>query len=164
MILGGWKDDGKGRAPSLLAFHTDLPFMVFNDAIADGEPQAYPLHFLLGCKEGFEDLIPYLLGDPNPDVFNMDEVMHALGTRLHPIEGISASSDRVGWSLVPYLSAQERTTEKLSTLVCDCTWPAKWTKADDIPVRTSFKTSYPKALQEDVIAKWKAYGFPEETP
>lgn len=93
------------------------------------------------------------------DVFNLAEVAHALGTRLHPVRGIIADPDRTGWTLVPYLDPAERKEERLASGVFDCTWPAHWTKESDIPVRMSFKTSYSEEMQKRVIKQWKQYGF-----
>ena len=93
------------------------------------------------------------------DVFNMDEVMHAFGTRLHPVRGVSANPDCLGWTLTPYLSPEERANGKVATGVYDCTWPAGWSKESDIPVRTSFRTSFPDVLQQKVIDNWREYGF-----
>ncbi len=93
------------------------------------------------------------------DVFNLAEVAHALGTRLHPIRGVSSDPNRTGWTLVPYLSPEERSSERLASGVYDCTWPADWTNESDIPVRMSFKTSYPADMQNKVVKQWKEYGF-----
>ncbi len=93
------------------------------------------------------------------DVFNLAEVAHAVGTRLHPIRGITTDPARTGWTLVPYLSPEERSSERLATGVFDCTWPAHWTRESDIPVRMSFKTSYPEDVQELVVKQWKECGF-----
>ncbi len=93
------------------------------------------------------------------DIFNLSEVMHALGTRLHPIHGIASEPDRQGWTLVPYITPEERRNEKLATGIFDCTWPADWSRESDIPVKMSFKTSYPPEMQERVIQQWKEYGF-----
>ncbi len=93
------------------------------------------------------------------DVFNTAEVAHALGTRMHPIRGISACPDRTGWTLVPYLSPDERSHGRVASGVYDCTWPASWSKESDIPVRMSFKTSYPPDMQKKVVKDWKEYGF-----
>ena len=93
------------------------------------------------------------------DVFDMNEVLHALGTRLHPVNGVSANPDCEGWTLTPYLTPEERRQGKVSTGVYDCTWPASWSKESDIPVRLSFKDSFPAALQQKVIANWADYGF-----
>ena len=93
------------------------------------------------------------------DVFDLAEVAHALGTRLHPIRGITTNPERTGWTLVPYLSPEERKAEKLASGVFDCTWPAHWTRESDIPVRLSFKASYPEEMQQRVLKQWKEYGF-----
>ncbi len=93
------------------------------------------------------------------DVFDMNEVLHALGTRLHPVNGVSANPDCEGWTLTPYLTPEERLQGKVSTGVYDCTWPSTWSKESDVPVRLSFKDSYPEAMQKKVIANWADYGF-----
>ncbi len=93
------------------------------------------------------------------DVFEMNDVLHALGTRLHPVNGVSANPDCEGWTLTPYLTPEERLQGKVSTGVYDCTWPSTWSKESDIPVRLSFKDSFPDLLQKKVISNWKDYGF-----
>ncbi len=93
------------------------------------------------------------------DVFDMDEVMHAFGTRLHPLRGVSANPDCEGWTLTPYLSPEERNLNKVATGVYDCTWPSTWSKESDIPVRMSFKESFPDAVRKKVVSKWREYGF-----
>ncbi|MDP2645473.1 MAG: UbiD family decarboxylase [Desulfobacterales bacterium] len=100
-----------------------------------------------------------IIVDDDIDVFNMNEVMHAFGTRLHPVRGVSANPDCEGWTLTPYLSPEERNQSKVATGVYDCTWPADWSRQSDIPVRMSFKASFPEQLQQKVLAEWKQYGF-----
>ena len=100
-----------------------------------------------------------MLVDEDVDVFNLNEVMHAFATRLHPVRGVSSNPDRMGWTLVPYLSPREREEGKVATGLYDCTWPAGWSKESDIPVRTSFRTSFPDVLQQKVIDNWREYGF-----
>ncbi len=89
------------------------------------------------------------------DVFNLAEVAHALGTRLHPVHGITADPDQRGMTLSPYMTPEERKAGILSTGVFDCTWPAAWSRENDIPVRLSFKTSYPEAMQERARTRWQ---------
>lgn len=93
------------------------------------------------------------------DVFDLSEVAHALGDRLHPIRGVTTNPNSTGWTLVPYLSREERESDHVASAVWDCTWPANWSKESDIPVRMSFKTSYPEEMQERVKKQWKEYGF-----
>lgn len=92
------------------------------------------------------------------DVFNLNEIMHAFSTRLHPVRGVSSNPDSVGWTLVPYVSPEEREKGKVATGVYDCTWPSNWTKESEIPLRMSFKTAYPEDIQKKVINSWKRYG------
>lgn len=93
------------------------------------------------------------------DVFDMDDVMHALGARLHPVRGVRCDHNTKGWTLVPYLSTEERNEGRVPTGIYDCTWPEGWTRESEIPIRMSFKTSYPKPIQEKVMALCKEYGF-----
>ncbi|MBI3016197.1 MAG: UbiD family decarboxylase [Candidatus Tectomicrobia bacterium] len=115
---------------------------------------------IAGVIHGRRTSVPkVIIVNDDVDVFNLDEVMHAMGTRLHPIRGVSADPDKQGWTLVPYLSPEERSKGRLATGIYDCTWPAEWTKESDIPVRMSFQNAYPEALQKKIIAEWKQYGF-----
>jgi len=85
----------------------------------------------------------------------MNEVMHALGARLHPVHGLSANPDTAGWTLVPYIYPQEREKGKVGLPASMTARGRGLTKESDIPVRMSFETSYPTALQQKVIAQWK---------
>lgn len=100
-----------------------------------------------------------ILVDEDVDVFNLNEVMHAFATRLHPVRGVSSNPDRIGWTLVPYLSPKEREEGKVATGIYDCTWPASWTKESEIPLRMSFGNAYPKDIRKKVINLCKKYGF-----
>ena len=100
-----------------------------------------------------------MLVDEDVDVFNLNEVMHAFATRLHPVRGVSSNPDRTGWTLVPYLSPREREEGKVATGIYDCTWPASWTKESEIPLRMSFGNAYPEDIRKKAISLCKKYGF-----
>lgn len=100
-----------------------------------------------------------MLVDEDVDVFNFNEVMHAFATRLHPVKGVSSNPDRIGWTLVPYLSPEERQEGKVACGVYDCTWPSSWTKESEIPIRMSLKNAYPEEARKKAVRLCKKYGF-----
>jgi 4-hydroxy-3-polyprenylbenzoate decarboxylase len=94
------------------------------------------------------------------DVFNMDEVLHALASKCHPTRQIKLYDDVVDPSpLNPFLSTEERRWQTGARVVFDCTWPIEWAKKRAVPPRMSFKEAYASELQERVIQNWKNYGF-----
>jgi 4-hydroxy-3-polyprenylbenzoate decarboxylase len=93
------------------------------------------------------------------DISNLTEVVHAFATKCHPSKGTTLVEHPFNCPLTPYLPAEgRRTGAGGSYAVYDCTWPLDW-KPEDIPVKSSFKTIYPKEIQERVLRKWNQYGF-----
>jgi 4-hydroxy-3-polyprenylbenzoate decarboxylase len=64
--------------------------------------------------------------------------------------------------LFPFLTPEEKKSQRCATVVYDCTWPADWPK-DFIPKRASFDSMWPKEIQEKVLRNWKAMGY-RDTP
>lgn len=98
-----------------------------------------------------------IIVDDDVDVFNMDEVWHALVTKCHPLRGIRARESTA--TLTPYLSRKELTEGKGARVIYDCTWPADWDRETDVPQRISFRESYPKETRDKVLENWNNYGF-----
>lgn len=96
--------------------------------------------------------------DDDVDIYNMNEVIHALGTKCHPLRGI-INYPAWGHPLAPYLSLQERATGKGGRVIFDCTWPLEWDKENEVPPKSGFRTIYSKETQEKVLANWRDYGF-----
>ncbi|HLA26807.1 MAG TPA: UbiD family decarboxylase [Syntrophales bacterium] len=94
--------------------------------------------------------------DEDVDVFNLNEVLHALATKCHPIRGIKAYEEHI-LHLVPALSAEERAKGKGAVALFDCTWPTEW-PLEERPPRISFST-YPDDLVAKITKKWTKYGF-----
>lgn len=92
------------------------------------------------------------------DPFDMKEVVHAFSTKCHPLKGM-VTFPSWGNPLGPFLSLEERLWHNGGRVVFDCTWPLEWDKEKEVPVKSSFKTIYPKEIQEHVLANWKQYGF-----
>lgn len=97
--------------------------------------------------------------DEDVDVFNLNEVVHALATKCHPGNGIHKFELPYNIELTPYLGDAEKKINKGTRVLFDCTWPADWSKESDIPPRVSFQEVYPEDVKQKVLDNWKSYGF-----
>lgn len=95
------------------------------------------------------------------DAFNFREVIHAFATKCHPLTGVNISrvEDGKANALTPAYSAEERRAHKGGLVIFDTTWPAEWSRWNQIPVKNSFEIMYPPEVKEKVIKNWKKYGF-----
>ncbi|KXA98787.1 hypothetical protein AKJ41_06320 [candidate division MSBL1 archaeon SCGC-AAA259O05] len=93
------------------------------------------------------------------NVFDLDEVFHALATRCHPERGITAIKTPTS-TLIPYLNRREKEWGYGVKTIFDCTWPREWSKVEK-PVYVSFSNNeiYPEGIQEKVIENWEDYGY-----
>jgi 4-hydroxy-3-polyprenylbenzoate decarboxylase len=96
--------------------------------------------------------------DQSTDIFNKDEVIHALCTKCNPATGIHIMENHVGTPLYPFAPVADRKIGKGSKVLFDCLFPLDW-KTSDIPILVNFANVYPKEIQERVLANWKSYGF-----
>lgn len=96
--------------------------------------------------------------DNETDIYNKDDVIHALSTKCHPIRGIHKFDNAPGTPLNPYASPEERKWSRGAKVLFDCTFPLDWPKSD-LPIKVDFNTVYPKEIQEKVLANWKNYGY-----
>ncbi|MDY6970806.1 MAG: UbiD family decarboxylase [Thermodesulfobacteriota bacterium] len=102
---------------------------------------------------------PYvIICDEDVDPTNLDQVMHALTTKCHPLNGIATISNMPGNPLLPFVTPHERQHVIAHCCLFDCTWPTDWPDKA-IPSRVSFDANYPKEIQEKVISNWGNYGF-----
>lgn len=92
------------------------------------------------------------------DITNVNEVLHALVTRVHPVNGQHISYEP-SHALVPYASLQERLDRIAPKCLYDGTWPNNWHPFVAVPPKSAFKTIYPKEVQETVLKKWEEYGL-----
>jgi 4-hydroxy-3-polyprenylbenzoate decarboxylase len=89
----------------------------------------------------------------------MDEVLHAMTSKCHPVNGIHQVSHNPRFPvLLPFLAAKERLIGDAAGVIFDCTWPKDW-PLESIPVKTSLENLWPKQLQEKAIKNWQMYGF-----
>jgi 4-hydroxy-3-polyprenylbenzoate decarboxylase len=96
--------------------------------------------------------------DDDVDIYNINEVLHALMTKCHPLNGITASKCP-SVPLVPFLSLEDRLWSRGARVTFDCTWPPDWPVEVAIPTRSSFRDIYPKDVQEKVEKNWRKWGF-----
>jgi len=112
---------------------------------------------VFGSPEGRASHI-LIVVDETTDPYNITEIMHAMATKCHPLNNV-ITYPAWGQPLSPYLSLRERTWGIGGRLVIDATWPVDWDPEVEKPVKSSFKTIYPKELQDSVVANWEAYGY-----
>lgn len=104
--------------------------------------------------------IPYVIVvDDDVDVYNLQQVLHAVVTKCHPYRGISRVESATGMAFMPFLSPYERSQRLSAKVVFDCTWPLHWDPVTDVPTKTSFDTAYPKEIRDHVLKNWESYGF-----
>jgi 4-hydroxy-3-polyprenylbenzoate decarboxylase len=100
----------------------------------------------------------FLIVDDDIDIYDPAEVLWALCTRVHPRNGVIVSDEMIG-PLTPYASLQERMERNAPHMTFDATWPLNWHPTIAVPPVSSFKSIYPKEIQEKVNENWEAYGL-----
>jgi phenylphosphate carboxylase alpha subunit len=96
--------------------------------------------------------------DEETDIYNKDEVIHAMTTRCHPIDGIHKFANHLGTPLNPYATPEERKKSKGAKVLFDCLFPRHW-KESDLPIMVSFNKVYPEEIKKKVLDNWTNYGF-----
>lgn len=128
---------------------TETPFINFAKRVA---------HSVWATKPG---LFTYyiVVVDADVDPTNMDEVLHALTTKCHPVDGIHQVPHIPGFPvLLPFLPPKERLLGDAAGVIFDCTWPKDW-PPETIPVKATLENLWPKEIREKVLGKWESYGF-----
>ncbi len=97
--------------------------------------------------------------DEKTDIYNKNEVIHALCTRCHPVNGIHVYENDVGTPLNPFASPEERRLGRGAKVLFDCLFPREW-KPSDTPILVSFNNVYPGDVRKRVLDNWTNYGFP----
>jgi 4-hydroxy-3-polyprenylbenzoate decarboxylase len=133
----------------LAVVSTETPFINFAKRIA---------HAVWATKPG---LFTYyiVVVDADVDPTNMDEVLHAIATKCHPVNGIHQVPHIPGFPvLLPFLPPKERLLGDAAGVIFDCTWPKDWPH-ESIPVKATLENLWPKEIQEKVLGRWEKYGF-----
>lgn len=97
--------------------------------------------------------------DEDVDVFNINEVLHALSAKCSAARGITILKDEYVSALTPHLTAEERRSRKGAKVLFDCTWPVDWSRERDIAPRGFYHDNYSRELREKIETQWKEYGF-----
>lgn len=109
-----------------------------------------------GTKGGVYRPIIFVVGE-DIDVTNMDEVMWALTTRMHPVRDIHVKKRAPSHALFPFVSPEERANQTGAAVCFDATFPFEW--KNNAPRIADFTHSWSKEVQELVLSRWKEYGF-----
>jgi 4-hydroxy-3-polyprenylbenzoate decarboxylase len=137
----------------LAVISTETPFINFAKRVA---------HAVWATKPG---LFTYyiVVVDADVDPTNMDEVVHAIATKCHPVNGIHQVPHIPGFPvLLPFLPPKERLLGDAAGVIFDCTWPKDWPQ-ESIPVKATLENLWPKEIQEKILGKWEKYGFKKAT-
>jgi 3-polyprenyl-4-hydroxybenzoate decarboxylase len=128
---------------------TEVPFVNFARRVA---------HAVWATKPGlFTYFIVIVEADVDPT--NMDQVLHAITTKCHPVNGIHPVPHIPGFPvLLPFLPPKERLIGDAAGVIFDCTWPKDWPQ-ESIPVKASFENLWPADVQDRVLKNWEAYGY-----
>ena len=138
-------------------------------------PEGTGLMVIVGVRKTFDTMITMMANlingsvegmgphfiifvDETVDPYDINKVMHAMATKLHPKTGITTYPG-YGVPLAPFLSLKERTQQIGTVLVLDCTWPVAWDPENEKPTLSSFRGIYSEELQNKVLQKWTKYGF-----
>lgn len=96
--------------------------------------------------------------DEKTDIYSKDEMIHALSTKCHPVNGIHIYSNQPGTPLNPFATPAERKISRGSKVLFDCLFPLDW-PASDLPLKVAFNTNYPAEIQTKVLSNWENYGY-----
>ncbi len=92
---------------------------------------------------------------------NLPEALHAAMSKTHPANGLQIFGLAPGHPLVPFLDLHDKMHARGAAITFDATTPQNWGANTDVPRRSSFRTSFPDAVQTQVLANWeKDYGLP----
>lgn len=100
------------------------------------------------------------LVEPDIDIFDLGQVLHAFSTKCHPAHGIhTAHYEGRANTLTPCYSQGERSLQEGATVLFDCTWPGEWSREWEVPVKATFDTIFPESVRAKVLERWRSYGF-----
>lgn len=109
-----------------------------------------------GTKSGQYKSMIIVVGE-DIDVTNMDEVMWAMTTRMHPARDIHINRRTPFFPLFPFLSAEERSNSSGAAVCIDATFPFEW--KEKTPQIIDFQHAWPEETQKLVMSRWNEYGF-----
>ncbi|MDP2643408.1 MAG: UbiD family decarboxylase [Desulfobacterales bacterium] len=109
-----------------------------------------------GTKTGVYRPVIVVVGE-DVDVTNMDEVMWALTTRVHPVRDIHVKKRAPSHAIFPFISPEERKNLTGAAVCYDATFPFEW--KENKPKVVDFQHAWPEEIQRLVMKRWSEYGF-----
>ncbi len=98
--------------------------------------------------------------EPDIDLYDVGEVLHAFATKCHPAHGIHVIHyEGRANTLTPCYSQGERAAQKGASVLYDCTWPGEWSREWEVPVKATFESIFPDTMKQKILRDWKTYGF-----
>jgi 4-hydroxy-3-polyprenylbenzoate decarboxylase len=98
--------------------------------------------------------------DPDVDVFDLGQVMHAFATKCDPGRGIHVVRyEGRANTLTPCYSQADRLAQRGATVLFDCTWPREWSREWEVPVKATLDTIFPSDVGAEARKRWRSYGF-----
>lgn len=138
----------------LLVVATQVPYKGYNYFIAK--------YLLSKKRKSWFDKIMIVDSDIVP--VDLWEVINDFAQKTDTRAGKGVIAEELEYPLTPtagWATKAERERGAAHALVYDCTWKDNWPK-EEIPVRITFENTFPKEIQEKVLANWKKYGFTME--
>lgn len=118
-------------------------------------------HLIFGSKLGLWTH-QVLVVDASVNIYDINEVLHAFSTQMHPARGIRVYEHGVASPLAPFLSPLERKEGRGVQVVFDCTFPLDWDEEYEKPLKVSFNNIYPQHIKEKVLRNWSDYGYTKD--
>jgi UbiD family decarboxylase len=97
-----------------------------------------------------------ILVENDIDPTDFKQIAWALATRCHPDTGYHFYGDETADPIIPYLQCGEAAAHQTKKVIFDCLFP----EDEKRPHVSSFKTLWPKNIQDKVLQRWFEYGFP----
>ena len=133
----------------MVVVSTETPFVNFAKRVA---------HAIWATKPGLYCYYVVVV-DSDVDPTNMDEVLHAITTKCHPVNDIHQVAHIPGFPvLLPFLPPKERLIGDAAGVILDCTWPKDW-PPEAMPNKATLDNLWPKEIRDKVLGKWERYGF-----
>jgi 4-hydroxy-3-polyprenylbenzoate decarboxylase len=109
-----------------------------------------------GTKVGIYRPTIIVVGE-DVDISNMDEVIWAMTTRIHPVRDIHVKRRAPSHAIFPFLSPEEKANLTGAAVCYDATFPFEW--KDKTPRIVDFEHAWSREVQQLVLSRWKEYGF-----
>ncbi|MBI5396972.1 MAG: UbiD family decarboxylase, partial [Verrucomicrobia bacterium] len=135
-----------------------LVVTVNRSASNNGEKLVHELARILSRSRSGSFIPKVILVGDDIDPANLDELVWAFATRQHPERGQFLFRGEKMLPLVAFLTEEERKAARGSRAIYNCL-PLEAGAPGQAPRRSSFRFSWPREIQEQVIRNWQRYGY-----